>query len=109
MTEHEAMAHTCAMDRLDALANKSVPMLLVYGDMDEVVPPRDNTLKVASRYKALGGEVTLVRKPGKGHHPHGSPKERIVHFLLNHTSLPGQSIEFLATIRRLPGWSGRLG
>ncbi|HYF37961.1 MAG TPA: hypothetical protein VD994_21845, partial [Prosthecobacter sp.] len=45
--------------------------LHVYGDADDVVPPDENTLLLANRYKALGGPITLIPKPGIGHHPHG--------------------------------------
>jgi hypothetical protein len=36
-----------------------------------------------SRYKALGGEITVLHKPGVGHHPHGldDPKP-VVDFIM---------------------------
>lgn len=61
------------IDRLEPLAKARVPILHVYGDADEVVPADENTLVLAERYKALGGEITLMPKPGVGHHPHGLP------------------------------------
>jgi uncharacterized protein (TIGR03067 family) len=59
------------VDRLAPLAAAKVPVLLVYGDSDRVVPHRENSEVVYERYKALGGPVERVVKPGKDHHPHG--------------------------------------
>ncbi|MDR3632760.1 MAG: alpha/beta hydrolase [Isosphaeraceae bacterium] len=59
------------VDRLAPLAAAKVPVLLVYGDSDKVVPHRENSEVVYDRYKALGGPVERIVKPGKDHHPHG--------------------------------------
>ena len=59
------------VDLLAPLARHRVPLLHVFGDADDVVPWEENTGLVASRYEALGGPITLIRKPGVGHHPHG--------------------------------------
>ncbi|MDB6071798.1 MAG: Alpha/beta hydrolase family protein, partial [Verrucomicrobiales bacterium] len=59
------------VDRLAPLAEHKVPLLHVFGDADEVVPWEENTGLVASRYQALGGKITLIRKAGVKHHPHG--------------------------------------
>ncbi len=59
------------VDRLAPLAERKVPLLHVFGDADDVVPWEENTGLVAERYKKLGGPITLIRKPGVGHHPHG--------------------------------------
>jgi len=55
------------------------------GDDDDVVPPEENALVVESRYRALGGTIELIHKPGVGHHPHGldDPKP-VVDFILRH-------------------------
>jgi pimeloyl-ACP methyl ester carboxylesterase len=68
------------------LAEHNVPILHVYGDADEVVPWEENTGVVAERYKALGGSVELISKPGVGHHPHGlDAPSPIVDFIMQHT------------------------
>jgi hypothetical protein len=36
-----------------------------------VVPVAENTSLIESRYKALGGQIQVIHKPGVGHHPHG--------------------------------------
>ena len=59
------------IDNLQPLANAGVPILHVYGEADEVVPWQENTGTVASRYRAMGGEIQLIGKPGCKHHPHG--------------------------------------
>ncbi len=59
------------VDNLAPLAAAHVPLLHVFGDADEVVPWQENTGVIAERYPKLGGEITLIRKPGVQHHPHG--------------------------------------
>jgi lysophospholipase L1-like esterase/pimeloyl-ACP methyl ester carboxylesterase len=70
--EAEALAYRGnPVDSLAPLAKAGVPLLHVFGDADDVVPWDENTGLIESRYKALGGSMTLIRKPGVGHHPHG--------------------------------------
>ena len=59
------------VDNLKPLADARVPILLVYGDKDRGVPHLENSEVVYQRYKALGGPVERVVKPGADHHPHG--------------------------------------
>jgi len=56
---------------LAPLAKAKIPLLLVYGDKDTVVPHAENSELVYDRYKALAGPVVRVVKPGLDHHPHG--------------------------------------
>ncbi len=71
-SEAEALAYTKSpVDNLKPLAEAHIPLLHVYGDADEVVPWQENTGVVKERYEKLGGEITLIAKPGVGHHPHG--------------------------------------
>ncbi len=79
------------VDNLAPLARAGVPLLHVFGDADEVVPWEENTGLVAERYRALGGAITLIRKPGVRHHPHGlDDSTPIVEFLWRHAG-PGSS------------------
>jgi hypothetical protein len=55
------------VDRLEPLARAGVLLVHVYGEADRVVPPDENTLLVAARYRALGGRIELFPKPGVGH------------------------------------------
>ena len=87
--EAEALAYQGnPVDNLAPLAKAQVPLLHVYGDADEVVPWEENTGLIAERYKALGGDITLIVKPGVKHHPHGlEDSTPIVEFIVKH-SLP---------------------
>ncbi len=84
----EAKAYTKnPVDNLAPLAAAKVPLLHVYGDADEVVPWDENTGVIAERYKKLGGDITLIAKPGLKHHPHGlEDSTPIVEFIWKHTA-----------------------
>lgn len=71
------------IDGLKPLVDAGVPLLHVVGEADDVVPVSENTEILEARYKELGGEIEVIRKPGVGHHPHSlkDPK-RIVDFIL---------------------------
>ncbi len=82
--EAEALAYDKnPVDNLAPLAAAHVPLLHVYGDADDVVPWEENTGLIAKRYRKLGGSITLIAKPGVGHHPHGlEDSAPIVDFIL---------------------------
>jgi pimeloyl-ACP methyl ester carboxylesterase len=70
--DREAITSKLApVDRLEPLAKAKIPILLVYGDNDHVVPHQENSEVVYIRYLALGGPVERIVKPGQDHHPHG--------------------------------------
>lgn len=76
------------IDRLEPLAKAHVPLLHVYGDADTGVPWPENTGVVAERYRKLGGDITLIAKPGVGH-VHGlADPTPIVEFIVKHASVP---------------------
>lgn len=71
LTEDEAMAYRGnPIDNLEPLAKARIPLLHVCGDADEVVPIDENTRILEHRYRQLGGPITVIVKPGVGHHPH---------------------------------------
>ncbi len=71
-SDAEALAYKLnPVDNLAPLAKAKIPLLLVYGDKDTVVPHAENSELVYDRYKALGGPVERVVKAGQDHHPHG--------------------------------------
>jgi hypothetical protein len=84
MTEEQAMKAACnPIDNLEPLARAKVPLLHVVGDADEVVPLAENTTILEQRYKALGGSIQVIHKPGIGHHPHSlKDPAPIVDFIL---------------------------
>ena len=85
-SEEEALAYPWnPVDNLAPLAEAKIPLLIVCADADEVVPPEENSLIVEQRYRALGGEVVMIHKPGMGHHPHSLENPvPIVEFLETH-------------------------
>jgi pimeloyl-ACP methyl ester carboxylesterase len=86
----EAEALACRknpVDNLQPLARAKVPLLHVYGDADDVVPWDENTGVVAERYRKLGGDITLIAKPGVAHHPHGlEDSTPIIEFIAKHAA-----------------------
>ena len=87
-SDAEAKAYTKnPVDNLAPLAAAKVPLLHVFGDADDVVPWEENTGLIAERYPKLGGRITLIRKPGVGHHPHGlDDSTPIVNFIWEHSA-----------------------
>ncbi len=76
------------IDHLAPLAKAKVPIMIVAGAADRVVPLKDNGLVIQERYKKLGCEIILISKPGVGHHPHSLKNPApIVEFILKHTPL----------------------
>ena len=72
------------VDAYGPLAERKVPILLMCGTADKVVPFEFNGQPLFERYKAAGGIVKLVKKPGHDHHPHSLKDPKlIVDFYLN--------------------------
>lgn len=71
------------LNHAESLAKAGIPILSVCGDADDVVPMSENTTPFAERFKAAGGTIEVIAKPGVNHHPHSlkDPKP-IVDFLL---------------------------
>jgi hypothetical protein len=89
MTEAEAVAYKGnPIDNLAPMAKANIPILIVCGDThDWIVPIESNAILLESRYKELGGDVTVIKKPGAGHRPHSLPDPTpIVEFVLKHTA-----------------------
>ena len=84
LTEQEAKEYKyCPVDAFGPLAQRKVPILLICGDSDRVVPFDVNGKVLYERYKAAGAPIELILKPGNDHHPHSlkDPKP-IVDFYL---------------------------
>jgi alpha-mannosidase len=71
LTERQALGpgHS-PVDNLGSLAAAGIPIVAVYGEADEDLPPEENILLAQKRYGELGGEIEVIAKPGIGHHPH---------------------------------------
>lgn len=61
----------------EKIAAAKIPVLLVYGGADTVVPPTENCEVFAHRFKAAGGDLTIDRRPLFGHHPHGLDPDKV--------------------------------
>jgi lysophospholipase L1-like esterase/pimeloyl-ACP methyl ester carboxylesterase len=71
------------INKVKEIAAGGYPMLHVCGDADEVVPMKENTEPFARQIIALKGNITVIDKPGVGHHPHSLPNPTlIVDFIL---------------------------
>lgn len=71
--------HKCA----HIMAKAKIPILHVVGDADDVVPVSENTTIFEYEMKALNAPITVIHKPGVGHHPHSlNNPEPIVRFIL---------------------------
>lgn len=86
-TEEEAMQFKGnPLDNVDKIVRGGYPMLHVCGDADDVVPIEENTMLFEQRVKSLGGNITVIHKPGVNHHPHSlKDPSPIVAFILRAT------------------------
>lgn len=67
------------------LTQKKLPIILVAGDDDSVVPFKENGEKIVEAYKEKEIPFELILKPGIGHHPHSlEDPTMIVDFLTQH-------------------------
>lgn len=64
---HLQLSENNPIDRLVPLAQTGIDIFHIAGDSDAIVPLEDNSQVVHDRYTALGGQMTLVVIPGKGH------------------------------------------
>ena len=58
-------------DHAPAIIKHNIPVILVSGDADYVVPYEENGKALKEYLLAHGGNYTEVIKPGGDHHPHG--------------------------------------
>lgn len=59
------------IDKMHLLLENEIPIILVYGDADDVVPYEENGALLEKYYRKNGGTIIAIGKPGCGHHPHG--------------------------------------
>lgn len=75
------------IDRIaGAMAKARIPAVHVVGDADEVVPYAENTKLLEEALDRNGWPLTVIHKPGIGHHPHSLDNPApIVDFILKST------------------------
>ena len=76
------------IDKVKKIVKGKYPILILCADEDKAALPTENTLPFEKKIKAAGGEITVMHKPGFGHHPHSFPNpEPIVRFILKGTTI----------------------
>lgn len=74
------------LDVLPVLAENRIPVVLLYGTADRLVPFEENGKLLDRMYRECGCPILTIRKPGCGHHPHGlEDPAPIVDFLIKYT------------------------
>lgn len=74
------------LDHAACIADAGIPVLHVVGDEDDGVPVAENTALFEAEMKRLNAKITVIHKPGIGHHPHSlNNPSRIVDFILKAT------------------------
>jgi pimeloyl-ACP methyl ester carboxylesterase len=81
-----ALAEHNPIDRLAPLARARIPLLMIHGDIDTLVPLEDNSLEVRTRYFALGGQCRVIIARGQGHNrwPGFFQNEELTDFVIGH-------------------------
>ncbi len=70
-------------ERIDTMVLSGMPLILVYGEADTVVPYAKNGRLLEEAYAGEDAMQCFIGKPGCGHHPHSLPDPApIVDFLL---------------------------
>jgi len=77
------------IDRLASLAKADVPVFLLHGDSDQIVPHDKNSALLKDRYESLGGQATLEIIAGGGHdcQPHWFTNQNMIDFLTRRATL----------------------
>jgi pimeloyl-ACP methyl ester carboxylesterase len=83
--EELATSPVSPLDRIGPVLQAGIPIIGVSGDADVVVPLTENLAVLEKRYRAGGGTIEIIIKPGAGHHPHSiEDPTPIVDFILTH-------------------------
>ena len=59
------------IDKMHILLGRDIPIVMVSGDADTVVPYYENGAILEDYYRRNGGRIRVWLKPGGDHHPHG--------------------------------------
>ena len=74
------------MDQLPQLVKHKIPVVMVTGDADTVVPYGENGILLQRAYESAGITLQVFVKSGCDHHPHGLEDCRsVVDFILSHS------------------------
>ena len=76
------------MHCIPALIRHGIPVVMVAGDSDRVVPYHENGALLQRAYETAGLPLLVKMKPGCGHHPHGwTDPQEILPFILQYAGL----------------------
>lgn len=70
LTEATATGWKGPLSGVETLVKAKIPIFVVAGGADTVVPFADNAGILENRYRELGGDITVIIKAAAGHHPH---------------------------------------
>lgn len=74
------------LDHLAKLTESKIPVILICGDSDTVVPYEENGMLIKKAYEQKGVEIVTIIKKNCDHHPHGlDDNTPIVEFIENHS------------------------
>lgn len=74
------------IDHVEEIFKLGIPVILVYGDADVVVPYKENGAILEKYFKEHGGKIKVICKEGCGHHPHGlEDNTPIIDFILENS------------------------
>jgi pimeloyl-ACP methyl ester carboxylesterase len=83
--EQMETAQVSPLDRIEPVVQAGIPIIGVSGDADPIVKLEENLAVLEKRYRAAGGTIEVILKPGGTHHPHSLPDPTpIVEFILKH-------------------------
>jgi len=93
------------VDRIAVLAKAGVPIYHMHGDVDNLVPLRENSLELKKRYDAYGGNMILEFIRGQGHNywPGWYTNQKLVDFVI--VNAKGNQKEDLKTASKDSGIS----
>lgn len=70
------------IDKISCLLENEIPVILVYGKDDIVVPYEENGKVLEQKYLEYRGTLKVIGKDGCGHHPHGlDDNSQIIEFI----------------------------
>ncbi len=74
------------MHHLPTLVKHKIPVVMVAGDRDHLVPYEENGSLLEQDYRAAGVDIQVHIKPGCDHHPHGlEDNAEVLEFILKHS------------------------
>jgi pimeloyl-ACP methyl ester carboxylesterase len=77
-----------AIDKKHILLENNIPIVMVYGDSDTIVPYEENGAILEKYYRENGGIISTIGKKDCGHHPHGlTDSTPIIEFIDKNTTI----------------------